>query len=71
MIDCKDASKTEGVAEKFKSRVSSQKELYSTYNADEAGRLDKAIIKTAGQYAVLAVVDDTQKAEETLKAAGF
>ena len=71
VIDCGDASKTEGVTDKFKSRVSSQKDLYATYNADEAARLDKAIIRSAGKYAVLAVVDDTAKAEEILKKAGF
>jgi len=71
VIECKDASKTEGVSEKFKTRVSSQKDLYSSYNPAEASRLDTAIVKTAGKYAVLAVVDDTAKAEEILKKAGF
>lgn len=71
VIECKDASAASGVSDKLKARVSSQKDLYASYNAAEAGRLDKAIVKTAGKYAVLAVVDDTAKAEEILKKAGF
>ena len=71
VIECKDASGASGASDKLKARVSSQKDLYASYNAEEAGRLDKAIIKTAGKYAVLAVVDDTAKAEEILKKAGF
>ena len=71
VVECKDDKGAQAAAEKLKSRVSSQKDLYASYNAEEAGRLDKAIIKTAGKYAVLAVVDDTGKAEDILKNAGF
>ena len=71
VIECKDAAGAGEAAEKLKERVSSQKELYASYNADEAGRLDKAIVKNAGKYAVLAVVDDTEGAEKMLQDAGF
>lgn len=48
-----------------------QKNLYASYNAEEAGRLDDAIIKSAGKYTVLCVCDDTDKANEILKENGF
>ena len=71
VIEAKDAKQTKDVEAKLKEHVQSQADLYASYNAEEAGRLDKAIIKTAGKYAVMAVVDDTAKAEEILKKAGF
>ena len=71
VIECKDASQAGSVKEKFESRVKSQSELYASYNQEEVAKLDKAIIKTAGKYAVLVVCDDTAKAEQILKEAGF
>ena len=71
VIESKDASHTKTVEEKLKSRVSSQSDLYASYNADEVSRLKGAIIKSAGRYTVLAVCDDTAKANELLKSCGF
>ena len=64
-----DAAKKAG--ELLNTRVKNQKDLFSTYNADEAAKLDKAIVKTSGKYAVLCVCDDYDKAESILKDAGF
>ena len=44
---------------------------YASYNAGETTKLENAIIKTSGNYVVLCVCDDTSKAEEILKNAGF
>ena len=71
VIECKNADQAKAVAELFKQRVASQSELYANYNAGEVEKLDKAVIKSAGKYAVLCVCDDPAKAESILKEAGF
>ena len=71
VIECKEASQTAEVEKLFKTRVTSQSDLFASFNAGEVSKLDKAIIKTAGKYAVLCVCDDTAKAEEILKKYGF
>ena len=71
VVESKDASETADVEKNFKTRVENQKNLYASYNAEEAGRLDDAIIKSAGKYTVLCVCDDTDKANEILKENGF
>ena len=68
VIESKDAK---GVEEQLKKRVSSQSDLYASYNPDEVTRLKGAIIKSGGNYTVLAVCDDTDKANEILKSCGF
>ena len=57
--------------ELLKTRVKNQSELFASYNPDEAAKLDKAIVKSSGKYAVLVVCDDYDKAESILKDAGF
>lgn len=71
VIKCNNPDYVKEVESLLKQRVDNQKTLYSTYNADEASRLDKAIIKTAGNYAVLCVSDDNDKADEILSKYGF
>ena len=71
VIKCKDSSYVSEVKTLLESRVKNQTELYSSYNAGETKKLEKAIIKTSGNYIVLCVADDTAKAEEILKEAGF
>lgn len=71
VIECKEASQTADVEKLFKTRVSNQSELFASYNAGEVKKLDSAVIKSAGKYAVLCVSDDAKKAEEILKKAGF
>lgn len=71
VAECKDEDTAKKVAELLNTRVSNQKELFSTYNADEAAKLEKAIVKSSGKYAVLCVCDDYDKAESILKDAGF
>jgi microcystin degradation protein MlrC len=71
VVSCKDEETAKEVADLLKMRVKNQKELFSTYNADEAAKLDKAIVKSSGKYAVLCVCDDYEKAEISLKEAGF
>lgn len=71
VIECKDAGATADVEKLFKTRVSNQSDLFSSYNAGEVSKLNNAIIKSSGKYAVLCVCDDTDKAQEILKNYGF
>ena len=71
VIECKESSQTANVEKLFKTRVSNQSDLFASYNAGEVAKLNKAVIKTSGKYAVLCVCDDTGKAEEILKNYGF
>lgn len=71
VIKCSDASYAAEVKTLLENRVSNQTELFSSYNAAETKKLESAIIKTSGNYVVLCVADDTAKAEEILKKAGF
>ena len=71
VIKCKDSSYVSEVETLFKNRVTSQTDLFSSYNAGETKKLQNAIIKTSGNYVVLCICDDTSKAEEILKEAGF
>ena len=71
VVQCKDEDAAKKAGELLNTRVKNQKDLFSTYNADEAAKLDKAIVKTSGKYAVLCVCDDYDKAESILKDAGF
>ena len=71
VIECKNADQTKDVEAKLKEHVSSQSDLYASYNAAEVEKLDKAFIMSAGKYTVLCVCDDTAKAESILKESGF
>lgn len=71
VIKCSDADYVSEVEKLLKNRVSNQTELFSSYNAGETKKLEGALIKTSGNYVVLCVCDDTGKAEDILKEAGF
>lgn len=71
VVKCKDAAATKDVETLFNNRVKAQSDLYSTYKPEESDKLKDAIIKSAGQYTVLVVCDDYDKANEILKKYGF
>lgn len=71
VVKCKDSSYVSEVKTLFEDRVKYQSEQFADYNPPEVAKLNSALIKTAGNYAVLCVTDDTAKAEEILKEAGF
>ena len=71
MIEAKDAKQTKDVEAKLKEHVQSQADLYASYNAGEVEKLEKAVLKSTGKYTALCICDDTAKAEEILKNAGF
>lgn len=71
VLKCKDSSYTAEAEELLKKRVESQSTLFASYNAPEVAKLDAAILKTKGNYVVFCVTDDTSKANEIIKEAGF
>lgn len=71
VLKCKDASYVSDVEDLLKKRVESQSTLFASYNAPEVAKLDAAIIKSKGNYVVFCVTDDTDKANEIIKEAGF
>lgn len=71
VVKCKDSSYVSEVKELFKNRIENQSALFADYAAGEVTKLDSALIESAGNYVVLCVTDDTKKAEEILKEAGF
>lgn len=71
VVKCKDSSYASEVKGLFETRVKNQSDLFADYNAPEVAKLDNALIRTSGNYTVLCVTDDTKKAEEILKEAGF
>lgn len=71
IVKCKDSAYVSEVETLFKNRATNQSKLFATYNTTEAAKLDSAIVKSAGNYVVLCVVDDTKKAESVLSEYGF
>ena len=71
VVKCVDENAAKAVTELFQTRVNNQSKLYESYNADEVGKLNDAIIKNSGSYAVLVVCDDYDEAGDLLKEAGF
>ena len=71
VLKCKDSSYTSEAEDLLKKRVESQSTLFASYNAPEVAKLDAAILKTKGNYVVFCVTDDTEKANEIIKEAGF
>lgn len=55
VIESKDAANAESMEKLLQDRVDSQKALYASYDAASAGKLDDAIIKSAGKYTVLCI----------------
>ena len=68
---CADAKKTEDIKKTLEAHIKSQSDLYASYAPDQVEKLKNAVLKTGGKYVVLAVCDDTAKAESILKEAGF
>ena len=50
VIESKNAANAESMEKLLQDRVDSQKALYASYDAASAGKLDDAIIKSAGKY---------------------
>ena len=71
VLKCKDSSYVSEAEDLLKKRVESQSTLFASYNAPEVAKLDAAILKTKGNYVVFCVTDDTSKANEIIKEAGF
>lgn len=67
VVECKDEEAAKRVQTAFEQRISEQKSVFESYAPDEIARLDKAIVKTLGKYAVLCVTADPDKAEKIIE----
>lgn len=62
VVECVDKDATETVKKAFEDRVAYQKQTFESYAPEEVDRLDKALIKVMGNYVVLCVTADTDRA---------
>lgn len=66
VFKAKDADSADDIADLLKTRVSSQIKAYENYVPAEVPKLKKAIVKTAGCYAVYVTADNADEAEEII-----
>ena len=68
-IDCFEA-KDEDAAKEIKtaleSRIEAQKKTFKDYNADQAPKLDNAVLSVKGKYVYLCISGDSDKAKEII-----
>ena len=67
----KDSKSLKNITDAIEARMASQKDAYASYKPEEVPKLETYILKTAGDYAVLCVTDDTDAAESILTDLGF
>ncbi len=68
VIECSDNEGSQArVQQALNRRVTNQKTSFSDYMPDEVTKLDHAVIKCKGKYAVLCVAKDADKAKEIIK----
>lgn len=71
VFQCTDEDTAKAVETLMEKRVENQSALYASYNADEAARLEDALIEQSDVYVVFYVGDDNAAAEALIKEAGF
>lgn len=62
VVECVDKDAAETVKKAFEERVESQKKTFESYAPQEVDRLDGALITVMGNYAVLCVTSDVDRA---------
>lgn len=67
IVKSPNADSAKKVKAAFDKHLKSQKDGYSSYGPDQVPKLDKAICKTSGNYAILVVAKDDAKAQEIVK----
>ena len=65
-VECETEDAAKKVETAMKKRIDERKEVFADYAPDEVARLDKAVIKVIGRYAVLCVSAEPDKAEEII-----
>ena len=66
VVECVDKDAAETVKKAFEERVKYQKATFESYAPEEVDRLDKALITVMGNYAVLCVTADVDRAMEII-----
>ncbi len=66
VVKVNDESYIKNIENAFNNRVEEQKEACRDYLPDEMTKLDKAVIKVSGPYAILVISEDHEKANEII-----
>lgn len=66
VFSCKDENDVQSVIGILEDRVKTRKASYKDYNAEEAKKLENAIIGSKGRVAILVVAEDVEGAKEIL-----
>lgn len=66
VVECSSDADAKSVKKSLESRVEEQKISYEDYVPEELVKLNKAVIVQSGNYAILSVSDEPEKAEEII-----
>lgn len=66
VIECANADEAEKAEEILKNRVEEQKDSFADYVPGELVKLDAAVIRVVGNYAILSVSDDPKTANDII-----
>ncbi len=66
LFKASDEDKAKDVMASIQTRISDQKESYSTYRPEELTRLDDSVLVQRGQYIILCISDNRDKALEVI-----
>ena len=66
VLECSSADEASKAKSMLEDRVKEQKESFTDYVPGELTKLDAAVIKSAGNYAILSVSDDSSKASSII-----
>lgn len=66
VIECADESNAKNAQNVLSERVAEQKESFTDYVPEEIPKLDSAVIRICGKYAILSVSGDAKKAQSII-----
>ena len=69
VFEAKNAKSADKILKQCKLRVKIQKSAFEVYNPDEVGKLSNSVVKKSGDYVVLCVSENKDKASELIKSA--
>lgn len=69
VFEARNAKSADKILKQCKLRVKIQKSAFEVYNPDEVGKLSNSVVKKSGDYVVLCVSENKDKASELIKSA--
>lgn len=67
VVKVNDEAYADTVKKAFEDRIAEQKKSFQDYNAAEVPKLEDAVVKVSGKYAILVVSGDSAKAKEIVE----